>query len=321
MESMFFLVGSYILVSTFFFFFPNFLHKKKSQSIKKTEFLVISHRGGSGENIENTITAFQHSKNIGVDIIELDVHLTRDGIVVVSHDNNLKRSTGVDKFIDELDYNELPELLENTYTSPPFSNHHDLYKQNQIDSTYSRRIPMLEEIFEEFPQLPVNLDIKYNSDELIEKVNFLVKKYNREDNLVWGSFNDKVTKKINKLNPNVNLMFSLLGVVRLLIFHLTGLLSFIPLKETHFEIIMPDMILKYNKDLPITARIGFWLVKTFFIKKSFVRHLQKRGILVYFWVLNTNEEFEYAFNLGVNGIITDYPSRLIEFLNQNSKCK
>ena len=45
--------------------------------------------------------------------------------------------------------------------------------------------------------------------------------------------------------------------------------------------------------------------------------MQKRGISVYYWVLNEEEEFKYAIELGVNGIITDYPSRLINYVETN----
>ncbi len=52
-----------------------------------------------------------------------------------------------------------------------------------------------------------------------------------------------------------------------------------------------------------------------------VNHFKKRGILVYYWVLNTDEEFRRAIDLGVNGIITDYPTRLINFVENNQEYK
>ena len=137
-------------------------------------------------------------------------------------------------------------MLRNTYITPFKSSKEELsceYISNN-DTLESRKFPLLEEVFHRYPNLPINLDLKVNNDELIEKVNMLVKKYKREHLIVWGSFNEQVTRKLHKLNPSVDLMFSLKGVISLLVLHLTGLLPFVPLKETYFEIICPNMILK-----------------------------------------------------------------------------
>lgn len=67
---------------------------------------------GAGENYENTMTAFKRAIALGTEMLELDVHLTKDEKVIVSHDHNLLRSTGVDKNISELNYSEIPPLKE-----------------------------------------------------------------------------------------------------------------------------------------------------------------------------------------------------------------
>lgn len=318
-----FIFVSYILASTFFYYFPHLLHNKNTlkNSGKKRKHLVVSHRGGAGENVENTLAAFEHSKSIGVDVFELDVHLTLDNQVVVLHDKNLWRCAGIDRLVNEMNYDDLPELLENQYVVPFIKDDGgDCFdKYHNTDSTKSKKIPLLEDIFRNYPKYPVNLDIKKNDDKLIEQVNYLIRKYQREDLTVWGSFDDNVNTKAYKLNPDVSLMFSLMGVTRLFLLHFTGLLPFIPLKETYFEIIMPNAIVKHAKNLPFAYRCALRLVQMVFIRKSFVRHLKMRGIMVYFWVLNTDEEFEMAFDCGANGIITDYPSKLIKFIdNYNS---
>lgn len=134
----------------------------------------------------------------------------------------------------------------------------------------SKRIPLLEEVFQQFPTTPVNLDIKFNSDDLIKKVydliliinwvrlteilkyiilnknkvHELIVKYNREKITIWGSFRENTVKKCYKLNSKVPLYFSLMGVVKLLLLSISGLLPFVPLKETHLNIIMPNNLLK-----------------------------------------------------------------------------
>jgi len=64
---------------------------------------VIAHRGGSYENPENSLTAFKHSISVGVDMLELDVHITKDNIVVITHDQNLYRLANRDVNINDID--------------------------------------------------------------------------------------------------------------------------------------------------------------------------------------------------------------------------
>lgn len=117
-------------------------------------------------------------------------------------------------------------------------------RNGEENSGKPHKIPLLEDIFIKFPTLSINLDVKINNDDLIDKVNKLVKKYKREHITVWGSFNEKVSKKLYKLNPNVGLYFSSTGCIKLLILLISGLLPFFKFKETHLEIIMPNRILK-----------------------------------------------------------------------------
>lgn len=82
---------------------------------------VTAHCGGALAAPENTLEAFQHSIDIGADWVELDVQQTRDGVLVIMHDSNLKRTTGVDKNIWDVDYDEIKDLDNGSYFSSDFS--------------------------------------------------------------------------------------------------------------------------------------------------------------------------------------------------------
>ncbi|XP_078394403.1 lysophospholipase D GDPD1-like, partial [Cetorhinus maximus] len=93
--------AGYILTSLYLLRNPRLLHGRKSLQFDCRH---ISHRGGSGERIENTMEAFHNALACSTDMLELDCHMTHDGQVVVSHDENLLRQTGENVNIADLDY-------------------------------------------------------------------------------------------------------------------------------------------------------------------------------------------------------------------------
>uniref|UniRef100_A0A8D8TN24 Glycerophosphodiester phosphodiesterase domain-containing protein 1 n=1 Tax=Cacopsylla melanoneura TaxID=428564 RepID=A0A8D8TN24_9HEMI len=105
-----FYVGGYMLTSYLLFKYPTLLHKRKD--IKFT-CKNIAHRGGAGEGYENTIGAFKSALQNGSDMLELDVHRTKDDVVVVAHDLDLTRTTGLNQTINQLAFRELPPLKTN----------------------------------------------------------------------------------------------------------------------------------------------------------------------------------------------------------------
>ncbi|NXS12121.1 GDPD1 Lysophospholipase, partial [Neodrepanis coruscans] len=263
---------------------------------------------GAGENLENTMTAFHHAVNLGTDMLELDCHLTKDEQVVVSHDENLKRSTGVDVNISDLSYSELPPYLCKLDVT--------FQKECQCEGK-DNRIPLLEEVFEAFPTTPVNIDIKMNNNVLIKKVSELVTRYKREHLTVWGNVNYEIVSKCFKENSDIPTIFCAQRVLLLLGLFYTGLLPFIPFREEFFEIPMPSIILKLKEPekMSRSQRFVIWLADTLLMRKALFDHLTARGIQVYIWVLNEEQEYKRAFDLGATGVMTDYPTKLKEFLH------
>ncbi|XP_070587352.1 lysophospholipase D GDPD1 [Erythrolamprus reginae] len=246
--------------------------------------------------------------NVGTDMLELDCHFTKDEQVVVTHDENLKRSTGVDANISDLKYSELPPYLCKLEVT--------FQKECQCEGE-DKRIPLLQEVFEAFPHTPVNIDIKVNNDQLVKKVSELVRSYKREHLTVWGSASHEVVEKCQNENCHIPTLFCLRRVLLLLGLFYTGLLPFFPLVEEFLEIPMPSIILKLRESEKISKgqRFTIQLIDVLLMRKTLFDHLTARGIQVYIWVLNDDQEYKRAFDLGATGVMTDYPTKLKEFLH------
>lgn len=74
------------------------------------EIMVIAHRGGSQLFLENTMTAFRKVQELGVDAIEIDIHATSDGKLIVIHDPDLNRIAGIDRFVSDMTYDEVSRV-------------------------------------------------------------------------------------------------------------------------------------------------------------------------------------------------------------------
>ena len=313
--------ASYVATSILFTKYPNLLpaivKDRKNWKVKKSlpKNVHISHRGGAGECYENTMMAFKKATDLAkTQMLEIDVHITKDGVVVVSHDQNLSRVTGKDVKIKETKFDELPKLKDEIPIEFTFGRSFS----SDDKSLDHISVPKLEDVFEAFPDMCINIDIKTYDETLIDEVNKLVTKYGRENRTVWGNFSDKTTAKCYATNPQIGLLFSVKRVLMLLIYFYTGLLPYITLKETHLEIPMPLLAYKkYGPEITKTQKTIATLSNALLMRKTLFDHLSQRGIQTYVWVLNEEEDFEKAFKLNVTGVMTDYPSLLTDYLQKN----
>ena len=151
-----------------------------------------AHRGGGGERIENTIAAFEHAVSCGCTLLELDVHLTKDGQVVVVHDATLHRTTGQPLRVSDTNFSDLPRCLATMPAPPPFSPPGTLTQYEVSDGSSpavqsdAYGIPLLSTVLERFPQSVVNVDLKDDSDQLCDQCIQVIEQAHAQDRVIWG---------------------------------------------------------------------------------------------------------------------------------------
>jgi len=162
--------------------------------IRKIE--VTAHRGASKSRPENTMSSFIEAKNLGADWIELDVQQTKDKEIIIIHDTNFKRTTGVDKNTWELSKEEVKELDAGSYFSKEFQN---------------EKVPLLEEVivFAKENNIKLNIELKPTGHEQeFEKIIVdMIKKHSFEKNCVITSQVYQVLENIKEYDETIETVY------------------------------------------------------------------------------------------------------------------
>ena len=157
--------------------------------------LVLAHRGASGYAPENTMEAFKKSIEMGADGFELDVQLTKDGEIVVIHDEKIDRTSDGKGWVKDYTLEELRKFN--------FNNHMKEYPHADI--------PTMREVFElvKPTNLVINIEIKTGIVfyPIEEQLLALTKEMGMEDRVFYSSFNHYTVKKIHELDPSTTVGF------------------------------------------------------------------------------------------------------------------
>jgi len=164
------------------------IFKKIMPDDAKEEFIIISHRGASGYEPENTVSSFRKAVALGAQMIEFDVRTSLEGELVIMHDSKVNRTTNGKGYIRDKTLEELREL----------------------DAGNGEKIPTVEEVISEFAGTKFVIELKeYNSE---DKILDIIHKYKVINDVFIVSFHKRILKRIKHMEPDV----------------LTGLIKFFP---------------------------------------------------------------------------------------------
>jgi glycerophosphoryl diester phosphodiesterase len=237
---------------------------------------IIAHRGFSGRAPENTMAAFLAAIEFGVDGLELDVHRSKDGELVVCHDEAVERTTNGNGYIQDLTWDELRQLDAGGWYDPKFA---------------GERLPRLDSVLSEVKRAGILLNIEMKTNIYVypgieAQVVQLLQQYDLVDQCIISSFNHFTLIRVSQILPE-------LKTAILYIEHLYkpwGYAKTIGAIALHpnYQTVTPELVTGAGRS----------------------------GIIVNPWTVNEPEQIRRMIDCGVNAVITNYPDRVREILNR-----
>lgn len=235
---------------------------------------IFAHRGFSGKYPENTMLAFEKAVEIGVDGIELDVHLTKDGEIVIIHDEDIRRTCDGEGLVKDMTAEEL----------------------RKFDASATFRgvygfcgIPTLREYFElvKDTDIVTNIELKtgvYEYEGIEQKVTDLVREFGLEEKIIYSSFNHFTVKRCEKIAPEIKRGF------------LSG-----------------DWLVdfgKYTKERNVQCCHPWHIT----LSKEVIEEMHSAGCEINTWTVNEYDDICRLAEWGVDSLIGNFPDRMIEKL-------
>jgi len=238
--------------------------------------LVFGHRGAAGHAPENTLISFSKALEMGCDGIELDVHLSKDNEIIVCHDERVDRTTDGIGFIKDLSTKEIKSL--------------DAGKWYRGDY-HGQSIPTLEEVIELIGDKNIMINIELKSGPIIykgieERVVEFINKYGLKDRVIVSSFNHYSLYAIKQFDNGIK----------------TGALYMAGLYNPweYASIMKADAIHPYF----------------FSVNADIVKGCIEKGIMVNPYTVNDEKYLSLMAQMGVSGIITDFPDIARKIVDQ-----
>lgn len=263
---------------------------QRSRTLRRP--LVIAHRGGAGLWPENTIYAFERAKELGVDVLEIDVQVTADGVLVVMHDGTLDRTTNGSGLINKLTLAQLKKLDAAFRWSPDGGRSFPLRGRGI-------RVPTLQEVFKAFPDMRFNIEPKQVKPSLVKPLCRMIREGGMTKKVMVGSFSAEVLAEFRGECAEVATSAS-------------------PAEVSDFLAMLngrPENARSINAQ---ALQVPEHILGRSVLTREFVEAAHALKLEVHPWTINDEESMKRLIELGVDGIITDYPDRLMTLLRGRS---
>ncbi len=256
-------------------------------------FMVIAHRGGRSLGPENTLYTFRRAVDLGVDVLETDVHLTRDNRLAVIHDKTVDRTTNGSGAVASYTLADL-QKLDAAYRWSADRANPFLLRGKGV------KIPSLAEVFKAFPRMRINIEIKDPKPAVITSLCRTIRDYNMSHKVLIASFSAGALKKFRAACPAVATSTGASETI-----------WFYALQKMHLE----SAYTPKAQALQVPENYGDLQV----VNERFIAAAHARNMRVQVWTINDVDSMKKLLQLGVDGIMTDYPQRLLELITNHRK--
>jgi glycerophosphoryl diester phosphodiesterase len=247
--------------------------------------VAIAHRGGAKLRPENTLVAFAHALSVGVDAVECDVRLSKDGQPVVIHDETLDRTTNRTGLVSACTAEELGDVDAGHHFGPadgfPFR-------------ARGVGVPRLAEVFALSADVPLIVEIKGDDVAAVGPVLDAIAAAGAADRVVIGGFSHAVLTAVRRRAPEIVTSASQSEVISALRWSYVWRAP----RRPAFQLIQAPLQLRGRRVL----------------NRSLVRVLRRAGLPVQAWIVDEIDDMRRVLDWGVTGLISDRPDRAVEVI-------
>ncbi len=254
--------------------------------------LLIAHQGGEGLRPGNTLAAFLHAWELGAPMSEMDLHTSSDDVLVLIHDDTVDATTEGTGLVREMTAAEL-RTLDAGYRWNPDGHRAFPYRGTGV------RIATVDEVLDALPDSYFNLELKQLEPSVAPAACRVVRERGLQDRTLVASFSTRAMREFRRACPEVATSASAWEArAFLLLHHLRLTRAWTP----PFEAIQ----------LPPSSR-GLRL-----LTPRLLRSADERNLEVHAWTINETKEIRALLELGVDGIVTDFPDRMLEVMAERA---
>jgi len=252
--------------------------------------IPIGHRGCAGLAPENTLPSFERALAEGARILESDVHLTRDGVPVLLHDDDVARTTDGSGRATGLTFGELRKL-DAGHRFQPEGEEGFPWRGKGL------RIPSLEEALAALPGARFNLELKEDVPGLVERTLAVVRDADRAATTLLTAGDDAIMKRLRELARAEGVPVALGASVG-------DIVDFVRTAGGDGA----------PREGPMALQIPTHFGGRPLVTPELVRHAHAHGVQVHVWTINDPDEMHRLLDLGVDGLISDHPGRVVRVI-------
>jgi glycerophosphoryl diester phosphodiesterase len=255
--------------------------------------MVYAHMGGDGVWPGDTLYAFDQAARLGVDAFDMDAHITKDGQIVLLHDESVDRTSDGSGQVEDLTLAELKKLDA-------------AYKwTNDGGATFPFRgqgisVPALEEVFQKYPRMVYLIEIKLTRTPIAAPLCALIRKHNLQERVIVASFHDEAMRMFRETCPEVATSAARNEVTAFVLLSKIGLSGLI---SPPYQALQVPFETSESKGISIMT-------------PGFIKAAHAKNLKVETWTLDDPELFKQYVSWGLDGVDTDRPDLIMPALGR-----